>query len=243
MSASVLFSNLATESLLPSIFSIFYYSVSPPFQFHFCFPSTSSSQAKACLSFSLKNLSPAQVVIVFIQQPHISRVNCRLKLEGASEKRKKKGQRVLDFLLHTSVLFKSQVYNLLDLLEITFLISKVIPPCFLHIPIFHVFLKILLSGFSPNTQLKQLLKSVASFLPLVQLTSSSHVTKLPTDYRNCVCVSKTPFFLVYQFFLFLFWEFSNMLPNPVSPASPLTDFPPPDHCEHIPVTLDKSSLT
>lgn len=54
MGASVLFSHLATESLLHATFSG-NYSISPPqFHFHFCFPSTSSSQAKACLSLPLK---------------------------------------------------------------------------------------------------------------------------------------------------------------------------------------------
>lgn len=62
-SAPVLFSNLATESLLPFIFSRSYSTSHPQFHCYFFFPSTSSSQPKAILSLPPKNLSPALAAI------------------------------------------------------------------------------------------------------------------------------------------------------------------------------------
>ena len=62
-SVPVLFSNLATESLLPFIFSRSYSTSPPQSHCYFFFPSTSSSQAKAGLSLLLKNFSPAQAAI------------------------------------------------------------------------------------------------------------------------------------------------------------------------------------
>lgn len=103
MSASVLFSNLATESLLSFIFSG-HYSTSPPqFYLHFFFPSTSSSQAKACLSLPLKNLSPAQGAIHSVATSLKSKLQTETR--GWARRNRRKRDRAFEFWLHTFLLY------------------------------------------------------------------------------------------------------------------------------------------
>ena len=105
-------------------------------------------QRQVWVSFSKISLPPR---LPFILQPQCSlKRKLQTELEAVSEKQQK-GGRVFEFWLHTFIFFKLKVYNLLDLLVITFLTIKSDPPCFLYVRIFQAFLPILLSGFSPNT--------------------------------------------------------------------------------------------
>lgn len=67
----------------------FYLLWAPQFHFHFFFPSIISSQAKACMSLPLKDLSLTQLATLFIQQPYLEWTNYRIKLEGMGEKKGK----------------------------------------------------------------------------------------------------------------------------------------------------------
>lgn len=86
---------------LPFIFSGPYPTSPLQVHFHFFFPSTGSSQGKAGLSLPFNNLPHAQPCHSFIQQPHVSRANSRLKLKGVSEKRGRKrvGPLMFGFIL------------------------------------------------------------------------------------------------------------------------------------------------